>query len=369
MEIKEFTGKLPDISYMSDKVNIRDLIDRLNKDKVLSHADWRELIAQYTAEDAEYARSIAEGITKEHFGDCIFFRGIIEFSNICDNDCLYCGIRRSNKNASRYMLTEEEILLCCRKGYRLGYRTFVLQSGESGYVRSERFLELIRRIRAEFPDCAITLSVGECSREVYEEMYRAGADRYLLRHETADRAHYESLHPTGMLLDRRIRCLYDLKEIGFQTGCGMMVGTPRQTPDTLAADMELMSRLQPAMAGIGPFLPHKDTPFADCPAGSKELTLFLLSLTRILLPDALIPATTALGTAAEDGRILGVLAGCNVVMPNLSPQNVRKKYMLYDNKSGTELDAEESLELLKKQIRSIGREAVTGRGDHKDYER
>lgn len=350
-------------------MNIRELINKLNQNKFLTHADWCELIAFSSAEDREYARLVASELTKEHFGNHVFFRGIIEFSNICKNDCFYCGIRCSNKRISRYRLTEDEILLCCRAGYRLGYRTFVLQSGESGYVVSPQFLELIRTIKAEYPDCAVTLSVGECSRKIYEEMYAAGADRYLLRHETADKAHYEKLHPTGMSFENRIRCLYDLKEIGFQTGCGMMVGTPYQTPDTLAADMEFMGRFQPAMVGIGPFLPHKDTPFSDCPVGSQELTLFLLSLTRIMLPDALIPATTALGTVAQDGRIQGVLAGCNVVMPNLSPQNVRKSYMLYDNKSGTELSAEESLNLLKKQMESIGREVVVGRGDHKDYGR
>lgn len=350
-------------------MNNRERIDKLNQDKTLSHTDWRELISAYSDKDRAYAQAVASDITKSHFQNSIFFRGIIEFSNICKNDCFYCGIRCSNKNAARYRLSEDEILLCCREGYRLGYRTFVLQSGESGYVTSARFLELIRRIKSEYPDCAVTLSVGECSRKEYEEMYKAGADRYLLRHETADRRHYESLHPTEMSFDNRIRCLYDLKEIGFQTGCGMMVGTPHQTADTLAADMEFMCEFQPAMVGIGPFLPHKDTPFAHCPAGSQELTLFLLSLTRIMLPDALIPATTALGTASQDGRIKGVLAGCNVVMPNLSPQNVRKSYMLYNNKSGTDFSAQESLDMLKKQMMSIGREVVVGRGDHKKYER
>lgn len=348
-------------------MNNQERIDQLNKDKILSHSDWCELIASYSDTDRAYAQSIASDITKAHFGNRIFFRGIIEFSNICKNDCLYCGIRCSNKNVTRYRLTEDEILLCCQEGYRLGYRTFVLQGGENGYAASEQFLILIRRIKAEYPDCAITLSVGECSRQIYEKMFNAGADRYLLRHETYDKSHYESLHPAGMSFDNRIRCLYDLRELGFQTGCGMMVGTPNQTPDTLASDMEFMGGFQPAMVGIGPFLPHKDTPFANCPAGSQKLTLFLLSLTRILLPDALIPATTALGTATQDGRIQGVLAGCNVVMPNLSPQNVRKNYLLYNNKAGTEFSAEESLNLLKRQMVSIGREVVVGRGDHKKY--
>lgn len=346
--------------------NNRERIERLHTDHALPHDEWRELIASFSPEDRLLARQIAAVITEARFGNQVFFRGIIEFSNICKNDCLYCGIRCSNRNVSRYRLTEEEILLCCREGYRLGFRTFVLQSGESAYVISDPFLALIRRIKSEFPDCAVTLSVGECSRETYEAMFAAGADRYLLRHETADKSHYETLHPASMSFDNRIRCLHDLKDIGFQTGCGMMVGTPNQTPDTLAADMEFIGSFRPAMVGIGPFLPHRDTPLAACPAGDQALTLFLLSLTRIMLPDVLLPSTTALGTAAQDGRIQGVLAGCNVVMPNLSPQNVRKSYMLYNNKSGMELSAEESLNLLKQQMESIGREVVIGRGDHRD---
>lgn len=350
-------------------MNNTELIDRLNREKSLTHTEWCKLISDFSSDDIKYAGGLAEAITKKHFGNNVFFRGIIEFSNICKNDCLYCGIRCSNKNVSRYRLTDDEILLCCREGYRLGYRTFVLQSGESEYTVSSVLTDLIKRIKTEFPDCAVTLSVGECSRSTYEAMYEAGADRYLLRHETADKTHYEKLHPAKMSFDNRIRCLHDLKDIGFQTGCGMMVGTPFQTPDTLASDMEFMSAFKPAMAGIGPFIPHSGTPFAACETGSSELTLFLLSLTRIMLPEVLLPATTALGTVSDDGRIQGILAGCNVVMPNLSPQNVRKSYMLYDNKSGTELGAEESLDLLKKQMESVGRTVVVDRGDHKGYER
>ena len=354
---------------MINKMCNPERIVQLLREKHLPRNEWRTLLSTFSAQDRAYAQTLAAEITSQRFGNHVYFRGIIEFSNICKNDCLYCGIRCSNRNVSRYRLTDEEILLCCREGYRLGYRTFVLQSGENNYVVSEQFLQLIRRIRAKFPDCAITLSVGECSRETYEKMFAAGADRYLLRHETADQVHYQKLHPSAMSFENRIRCLFDLKAIGFQTGCGMMVGTPHQTTDSLAADMEFMSEFQPAMVGIGPFLPHRDTPFANCPSGNQELTLFLLSLTRIMLPDALIPATTALGTAAQDGRIQGVLAGCNVVMPNLSPQNVRKNYLLYDNKTGISQNAEESLYLLKKQMQSIGREVIVGRGDHRDYER
>lgn len=345
----------------------KELIDKLNKYKRLTHDEWVTLISTYSEEDRAYAASIAQSITREHFGNKIYFRGIIEFSNICKNDCYYCGLRRSNYRLSRYRLTDEEILYCCSEGYRLGYRTFVLQSGEDNYYTDERLVPLISEIKKRYPDCAVTLSIGERSRESYEALFEAGAERYLLRHETANAEHYEKLHPKEMSFEHRINCLWQLKEIGYQTGCGMMVGTPFQTPETLAEDMELMCEFQPAMVGIGPFIPHKDTPFAGEKAGNQNLTLFLLSLTRIMLPKVLLPSTTALGTVAADGRINGVLSGCNVVMPNLSPLSVRKKYMLYDNKIGTEIDAETGLMLLKKQMESIGRDVVTGRGDHADY--
>ncbi len=345
----------------------RELIDILNKEKMLSHEQWCELLTDFSEEDRLFAGELALKITEANFGKNVFFRGIIEFSNICKNDCYYCGIRRSNKEAQRYRLSEEEILLCCREGYRLGYRTFVLQSGEDNYWTDDRITTLIGCIKAEYPDCAITLSIGERSRESYEAMFNAGADRYLLRHETADKDHYARLHPEAMSFENRMLCLNDLKEIGFQTGCGIMVGTPYQTIETLAKDMEFMGEFKPEMVGIGPFIPHKDTPFANCETGDRELTLFLLSLTRIMLPEVLLPSTTALGTVASDGRIQGVLAGCNVVMPNLSPQNVRKSYMLYDNKAGSELSAQESLRLLQKQMESIGKTIVIGRGDHIRY--
>ncbi len=348
-------------------MNNRELIDKLVSDRNLSREEWIRLLDTYTDEDREYAAEHARRITEERFGKNVYFRGIIEFSNICRNDCIYCGIRRSNKNAVRYRLTPDEIMLCCEEGYRLGYRTFVLQSGEDAFWTDEKITNLIRRIKDRYPDCAVTLSIGELSRESCQAMFDAGADRYLLRHETANEEHYGKLHPSSMSLKNRLECLNYLKDIGFQTGCGMMTGAPYQTSETLADDMLYMHEFQPAMAGIGPFIPHSDTPFADQPAGSTELTLFLLSLTRIMLPNALIPSTTALGSTAEDGRIKGVLAGCNIVMPNLSPQNVRKNYMLYNNKAGTESDAEESLNQLRDQMQSIGRKVVVDRGDHIDY--
>lgn len=348
-------------------MNHKALIDKLHTQKQLTHAEWTALIGNYTSEDRAYAAALARDISKAHFGNNIYFRGIIEFSNICKNDCRYCGIRRSNGNVSRYRLTEEDILLCCREGYALGYRTFVLQSGEDGYFTDERLCGLVRRIRTDFPDCAITLSVGERSRASYEALFAAGANRFLLRHETADQAHYEALHPTDMSFVHRMQCLQDLKEIGYQVGCGMMVGSPNQTPEHLARDMAFMGEFQPAMVGVGPFIPHKDTPFRDAPAGSTDLTLFLISLIRILLPTVLLPSTTALGSVSEEGRKQGVLHGCNVVMPNLSPASVRKQYMLYNNKAGVDQTAAGGLTLLKQQMEDIGYQVVTGRGDHTDY--
>lgn len=348
-------------------MNHNPLIDKLDREKRLSHEEWASLIGGFSEADQAYAAGLAREISKKHFGNTIYFRGIIEFSNICKNDCRYCGIRRSNAQLCRYRLTEEEILECCREGFRLGYRTFVLQSGEDGYFTDQRLCDLVKAIKNAHPSCAVTLSVGERSRESYKKLYGAGARRYLLRHETADEGHYGLLHPEDMSFSHRMQCLKDLKEIGYQTGCGMMVGSPYQTAQHLARDMSFMGEFQPAMIGIGPFLPHKDTPFRDFPAGSQNLTLFLLSLCRIMLPKVLLPSTTALGTISGEGRKLGILSGCNVVMPNLSPASVRKQYMLYDNKSGVEQTAESGLALLKKQMEEIGYTVVTGRGDHPDY--
>lgn len=350
-------------------MNHRDLIDKLQAEGKLSHGEWVELIGRYTGEDLSYAAGLAKKIAQARFGNRIYFRGIIEFSNICKNDCLYCGIRRSNEKAARYRLTETDILECCREGYALGYRTFVLQSGEDGYFTDERLCGVVRKIRKSYPDCAITLSVGERSRESYQALYDAGANRFLLRHETADEEHYGLLHPAEMLLGSRMDCLKNLRDIGYQVGCGMMVGSPHQTAEHLAKDMEFMGDFQPEMVGIGPFIPHGDTPFRDFPAGSQELMLFLISLTRIMLPAVLLPSTTALGTVSGDGRKLGVLHGCNVVMPNLSPRSVRKKYMLYEGKSGVEETAESGLSLLKRQMEEIGYQVVVGRGDHEGLQK
>jgi len=342
----------------------RELIGKLNIDKTLSPEEWKLLLSTYTDEDREYAGEIAREIALRKYGNKIFFRGIIEFTNICKNDCLYCGIRRSNSCVSRYRLSKEDIIASCDEGYKLGFRTFVLQGGEDAYYTDAIMADIISAMRKKYPDCAITLSIGERTRESYEKLLAAGANRYLLRHETADGLHYGKLHPPELSLQNRLRCLNDLKEIGYQTGCGCMVGSPYQTVDCLVKDMVFMGCFKPEMIGIGPFIPHKESPFKDFKAGSTDLTLFLLSLCRIMLPDVLLPATTALGTLTDNGRQLGIKAGANVIMPNLSPMEVRRKYMLYDNKLGTGDNAGEGMRKVKKQIEEIGYEMVIDRGDH-----
>ncbi len=318
------------------------------------------------AEDPEAAELLTQEavrIRKKHYGDKVYIRGLIEFTNYCRNDCGYCGIRRGNLHARRYRLTKEEILECCARGYELGFRTFVLQGGEDRWFTDERMADIIRSIRASYPDCAITLSIGERSYESYRLLKEAGADRYLLRHETADEEHYGKLHPSEMSLAVRKMCLYDLKFLGYQVGAGFMVGSPGQTADGLAKDLLFLKELRPHMVGIGPFVPHHDTRFAQEKAGSVELTLFLLSVIRILLPKVLLPATTALGTMDPQGREKGLQAGANVVMPNLSPQKNRKQYELYDNKICTGEEAAECLECLARRVEQAGYHLCSGRGD------
>lgn len=347
-------------------MNNRKLIEKLNNQHRLAHDEWVSLITSCDENDRDFAAKLARENTIAVFGKRIYFRGIIEFTNICKNDCLYCGIRRSNSSVHRYRLSEEEILSCCDDGYRFGYRTFVLQGGEDPYWDDGRLSALIKRIKTKYPDCAVTLSIGERSRESYQALYDAGADRFLLRHETATPSHYQKLHPEEMKLENRLQCLKNLKEIGYQTGAGFMVGSPYQTADCIASDLEFLCDFKPQMVGIGPFIPHRDTPLRDFSAGSAGLTVFLLSLVRLALPNVLLPATTALGTVEGKGRQRGVLAGCNVVMPNLTPMSVRKDYLLYDNKVGTDSDAKDGLDLLRSQMEEIGYEVVTGRGDSPD---
>ncbi|MGI6161630.1 MAG: [FeFe] hydrogenase H-cluster radical SAM maturase HydE [Christensenellales bacterium] len=331
----------------------------------------REELTALIKENSEYIdpdiTRMAAFYRDRNYGPKVFFRGLIEFTNYCRNDCYYCGINRSNKDARRYRLSDEEILECCRYGYSIGLRTFVLQGGDDAYFTTERLCSIVASIRSEFPDCAVTLSVGELSKEAYQALYDAGAARYLLRHETADAAHYALLHPGELKLSQRKQCLFDLKEIGFQVGAGFMIGSPFQTDESLAEDLLFLKELEPHMVGIGPFIPHASTRFKDYPSGSVQKTLLMISLVRIMLPSALIPATTALGTADPFGRELGMRAGANVVMPNLSPKSVREDYLLYDGKICTDEEAAECIECLKRRIQKAGFEPDLTRGDHSAF--
>ena len=342
-----------------------NLIDKLEKEHRLTADEYKKLIENYDSDLASYAAEKARETMKKHYGNKIFIRGLIEISNYCKNDCYYCGIRRSNKNCQRYRLSKEDILACCEEGYALGFRTFVMQGGEDAYYSDEVLCDIIGEIKGRYPDCAVTLSLGERNTESYEALYNAGADRYLLRHETATKEHYEKLHDEKMSFDKRMKCLSDLKETGFQTGCGFMVGSPYQTISDIVRDLQFIEEFSPEMCGIGPFITHKDTPFRNEKSGSADLTVFLLSLIRLIKPNILLPATTALGSIDEKGRERGVLAGANVVMPNLSPVDVRKKYALYEGKISTGQESAQCVEQLKSRMKEIGYEVVISRGDAK----
>lgn len=341
-----------------------DIIEKFIGNPALSKAEYQELLR--ASEDPQAQALLKEEavrLRRQYYGDAVYTRGLIEFTNYCKNDCLYCGIRKSNGNAVRYRLTKEEILSCCERGYGLGFRTFVLQGGEDPYFTDERMEEIIRSVKKAYPECAVTLSVGERSRESYRLWREAGADRYLLRHETASEAHYSRLHPKAMSLKARKDCLFMLKELGYQVGAGFMVGSPGQTYEELSEDLLFLLELQPQMVGIGPFIPHHSTPFGGEKAGSVDLTLRLLSVIRILLPKVLLPATTALGTMDPLGREKGLSAGANVVMPNLSPLQNRKQYELYDNKICTGEEAAECRSCLAKRVESVGYYLSAERGD------
>ena len=348
---------------MSDKV--KKIIDKLASTHSLSLPEWTAAVEGFSPDTALYAAQIAIKERERVYGKDVYIRGLIEISNYCKNNCLYCGIRRGNTKCDRYRLSKEEILACCKEGYSLGFRTFVLQGGEDPYYTDDVLISIITEIKSGFPDCAVTLSLGERTRDSYERLYRAGADRYLLRHETTDESHYNRLHPADMSYTARINCLKNLREIGFQVGCGMMVGSPYSTAQTLAKDLKFIEEFSPDMCGIGPFIPHADTPFADFPAGSGELTCYLLSLIRVLKPNILLPATTALATVDPAGREKGLLAGANVVMPNLSPVTVREKYSLYNNKVCTGEEAAECVRCLKRRVESVGFHVSESRGDIK----
>ncbi len=323
-----------------------------------------ELIALITREsDDKDLFEAADAVRRQHYGTDVFLRGLIEFTNVCQNDCYYCGIRKSNPHADRYRLTQEQILQCCANGYEMGFRTFVLQGGEDPRNTDAWVCSMVDKIKTAYPDCAVTLSIGEQSRTSYQAYFDAGADRYLLRHETASDAHYRKLHPEEMSLEHRKRCLFDLKDIGYQVGAGFMVGSPWQTPKELVADLRFLQQLQPDMIGIGPFIPHRETPFADKPAGTLELTLRMLSILRLLFPYVLLPATTALGTISPIGRELGLKAGANVMMPNLTPTDARKQYDLYDNKICMDEEAAKCRLCQEGRVRSVGYQIVSDRGD------
>ena len=342
-----------------------DLINKLENNRSLSLEEYEYLIINRNEESARILAEKATEARKKIYGNDVYIRGLIEISNVCKNDCLYCGIRRGNKNCDRYRLTDEEILSCCDEGYLLGFRTFVMQGGEDPYFSDDKICSIVSEIKRRYPDCAVTLSLGEKSFESYKKLYDSGADRYLLRHETADAIHYGKLHPYELSFENRIECLHNLKKIGFQTGCGFMVGSPYQTALNIAKDLKFIEVFKPEMCGIGPFIPHKDTCFRDEKAGTVELTCYLLSIVRLISPNILLPSTTALGSIDPVGREKGILAGANVVMPNLSPYDVRNKYALYNNKNFSGAEAASNVNELKSRMESIGYKIVTAKGDFK----
>ncbi|MBP3893504.1 MAG: [FeFe] hydrogenase H-cluster radical SAM maturase HydE [Atopobiaceae bacterium] len=343
----------------------KELIEELAQEHTLSAGGYEHLVRHQDEQSAALLAEHATAVRKRVYGTDVYVRGLIEFSSICKNDCLYCGLRASNHSCQRYRLSREQILSCTDLGYDLGFRTFVLQGGEDGWFDDDRLCDIVQAVRAQHPDCAITLSVGERQRESYARLREAGADRYLLRHETADPDHYARLHPTSMSFDNRMRCLYDLRDLGYAVGVGMMVGSPYQTPAHLARDLEFIDEFKPEMCGIGPFIPHHATPFASMPAGTLEQTCYLLSIIRLIHPPVLLPATTALGTIDPFGREKGMLAGANVVMPNLSPTDVRSKYLLYDGKICMGDEAAECHRCLELRMERVGYHVVVDRGDPK----
>ncbi len=342
-------------------MNLKTLTDKLFETQTLCDEELLYLIK--TDEDPAYLHKKADEKRREIYSDKVYLRGLIEISSYCKNNCIYCGIRCENKNAKRYRLEKEEILKACKKGFEAGFKTFVLQGGEDSFYGDDVLCDIVAQIRKTYPECAITLSLGERSFESYEKLKNSGADRYLLRHETGDKDHYESLHPKNMSFENRIQCLKNLKKLKYQTGSGFMVGSPGQSPETILKDLRFLEELQPEMVGIGPFIPHKDTPFAKENSGNVKLTLKLISIIRLMLPNALIPSTTALATLDEKGRIKGIMAGANVVMPNISPDIAKEGYSLYDNKANKGTESIEGLSELEKEIKDAGYRVVHERGD------
>ena len=342
---------------------MKRLVDKLRDEHRLTPDEYRALLIMRDAQVIDYLMDQARTVSQLHFGRGIYLRGLIELSNVCRNDCLYCGIRRSNCHVERYTLSHDQVLACCEQGYKIGFRTFVLQGGEWGEERSRWIADLIGDIKKGWPDCAVTLSLGEHPRETYALWRDAGADRYLLRHETHHPRLYSLLHPQRMSLAHRLQCLDWLKELGFQVGTGIMVGAPFQTLESIIEDIEYLVDFQPQMIGLGPFIPHHDTPFRRFPAGSVEMTAKLYAILRLAMPKALIPSTTAMATLAPDGRCRGILAGANVVMPNLSPTDTRKQYSLYDNKAALGAESAQGVKILADELAAIGYHIDWSRGD------
>ena len=345
---------------------LKKLVDKLydtghlEKDEYVTLIENRDIIK-------DYLFSLSSQIREKYYGKDVYLRGLIEFTSYCKNNCYYCGIRAGNNQAERYRLTKEQILECCEVGYDLDFRTFVLQGGEDPFFTDDMVCDIVKTIKSRYPDCAVTLSIGEKSEESYRRFFDAGADRYLLRHETADPEHYSKLHPSSLTAQKRQECLFTLKKIGFQTGAGFMVGSPYQTTENLADDLLFLERLKPEMVGVGPFIPHHATPFGDMKQGTAELTIFMVALVRLILPTALLPATTALGTITPNGRELALKVGANVVMPNLSPTDVRSKYLLYDNKICTGDESAQCRKCLEGRVISAGYKVVRSRGDHTSF--
>ena len=344
---------------------MKELIEQLERHHTLDASALEQLLEHATqdSDTLHYLRTTAVRTARKQFGLGIYVRGLIELSNYCRCNCLYCGLRRSNHTAERYRLTQEEVLACCEEGYHLGFRTFVLQAGEDATHTDEWLLPLVSEIRNRYPDAAITLSLGERSEASYIKLRQAGADRYLLRHETANAELYASLHPYGRGLAHRLSCAEALQRAGYQVGLGMMIGVKGQTVKHIVEDLKLLERMQPEMVGIGPFLPHPATPLCDEPAGTLSLTLATIAIVRLLLPHTLIPSTTALATLIPTGRTEGILSGANVVMPNLSPSSVRAKYAIYENKASWGAEAAEGLAALENELHNIGYHIDYTRGD------
>lgn len=349
-------------------MKILDLINKLHDTSLLSKEEYIFLIDNCNQEETKILHDKACAVRQQYYNKDVYVRGLIEFTNYCKNNCLYCGIRSENRCIDRYRLSKSDILSCVEEGYELGFRTFVLQGGEDLQYSTQDIGDLIYTIKKKHSDCAVTLSVGEREHTVYQYWFDCGADRYLLRHETATKEHYEKLHPANLSFEHRIQCLYDLKEIGYQVGAGFMVGSPYQTTKHLVNDILFLKELQPHMIGIGPFIAQKDSPFSHMPSGTLEQTLLMLSILRLSFPKILLPATTALGTIHPKGRELGILAGANVVMPNLSPVTVREKYQLYDNKICTGEESAQCRNCLSNRMESIGYHIVVSRGDYAGLE-